>query len=71
MQRKGFHDGVEAGRGDFENHRHPDVNRRREYRHPPVPPNARDEYREGFRHGYDSAFSHFREDHHDQDHDRR
>ena len=72
MQRRGFHDGVEAGRGDFENHRHPDVNRKREYRHPPVPPSARDEYREGFRHGYDSAFSHFQEDHehHGEDHDR-
>jgi hypothetical protein len=36
------------------------VERRAEFRRPPVPPPARDEYREGFRRGYDSAFSHFR-----------
>jgi hypothetical protein len=39
------------------------VEQRREFRHPPVPPPARDEYRDGFRRGYESAFSHFRDDH--------
>jgi hypothetical protein len=72
IQRRGFHDGVEAGRHDFESHRPPNVERRQEFRRPPVPPPARDEYREGFRRGYDSAFRHFREDrdHHGDDHDR-
>src|SRR5208337_4093273 len=62
VQRQGFHDGVEAGRSDFENHHDPNVNRKRNFRRPPVPPPDRDEYREGFRRGYDMAFSHFRED---------
>ena len=62
VQRQGFHDGVEAGRSDFENHQDPNVNRKRNFRRPPVPPPDRDEYREGFRRGYDMAFSHFRED---------
>ncbi|MGA3134828.1 MAG: hypothetical protein ABSC88_02445 [Terracidiphilus sp.] len=71
IQRQGFRDGLEAGHRDFENGRPPNVERRREFRHPPVPPQARDEYREGFRHGYESAFRHFREDrdHHGDDRD--
>jgi Spy/CpxP family protein refolding chaperone len=63
VQRQGFHDGLEAARNDFENHHHQGVEQRREFRHPPVPPPARDEYRDGFRRGYESAFSHFRDDH--------
>jgi len=71
VQRRGFHDGIEAGRSDFESRHRPDVDHRREYRRPPVAPRDRDAYREGFRRGYDSAFSHFREGHdHDRDHDR-
>jgi hypothetical protein len=68
VQRQGFHDGLEAGRHDFESHRQPSAERRREFRHPPVPPPVREEYREGFRRGYDSAFGHFRDDHHGDDH---
>jgi opacity protein-like surface antigen len=60
-QRQGFQDGLQAGRNDFEKHKQPNVERRKEFRHPPVPPPARDDYRDGFRRGYDSAFSHFRE----------
>ena len=63
VQRQGFHDGLEAARNDVENHHHQGVEQRREFRHPPVPPPARDEYRDGFRRGYESAFSHFRDDH--------
>jgi hypothetical protein len=72
VQRRGFHDGIEAGRSDIDRHRPPNVERRAEFRRPPVPPPARDEYREGFRRGYESAFSHFREahGHHGDDHDR-
>jgi len=69
VQRQGFHDGVEAARSDFESRHHPNMEHRREYRRPPVPPHDRDAYREGFHRGYDSAFSHFREGH-DHDHDR-
>jgi Spy/CpxP family protein refolding chaperone len=63
IQRQGFHDGIEAARSDFQNQRPPNAERRNEFRNPPVPGHAHDEYREGFRRGYDMAFSHFREDH--------
>jgi len=62
IQRRGFQDGVQAGRTDFENRRSPNVERTEGFRHPPVRSRDRDEYREGFRRGYDAAFSHFRED---------
>ena len=58
IQRQGFHDGIEGARKDFDNHRAPNVNNRDEYRHPHVSPSARDDYREGFRRGYDAAMRH-------------
>jgi hypothetical protein len=58
LQRRGFHDGIEAARNDFNNQRRPDVNRREEFRHPRVPRDDRDAYRDGFRRGYDTAISH-------------
>ena len=58
IQRQGYHDGVEGARKDVDNHRRPDVNNRDEYRHPHVPASARDDYREGFRRGYDAAIAH-------------
>jgi len=58
VQRKGFHDGVEGARKDFDLHRPPNVNNREEYRHPHVDPNLRDDYREGFRRGYETAVHH-------------
>ncbi|MGA9669167.1 MAG: hypothetical protein WBQ94_08165 [Terracidiphilus sp.] len=58
IQRQGFHDGIEGARKDFDNHRAPNVNNRDEYRHPHVSPSARDDYREGFRRGYDVAMHH-------------
>jgi hypothetical protein len=58
IQRKGFHDGVEGARKDFDHHRPPNVQDRDEYRHPHVDESARDDYREGFRRGYDAAMSH-------------
>jgi hypothetical protein len=60
VQRRGFRDGLQAARSDFDRHKRPGVELRREFRRPPVPPPDRDAYREGFRRGYDSAFSHFR-----------
>ena len=61
VQRQGFHDGLEAAHNDFDNHYPPNVEARREFRHPPVPHQLQDDYRDGFRRGYDRAFSHFRE----------
>ena len=61
IQRQGFQDGIKAGRRDFESQRPPNVDGVMEFRSPPVPEPARDEYREGFRRGYDAAFSHLRE----------
>ncbi|WP_433964043.1 hypothetical protein [Tunturiibacter gelidiferens] len=58
IQRQGYHDGIEGAHKDFDNHRRPDVNNRDEYRHPHVPSSARNEYREGFRRGYETATSH-------------
>jgi hypothetical protein len=58
VQRQGFHDGIEGARQDFDHHRMPDVNNRKEYRHPHVDPAVREDYREGFRRGYDVAMHH-------------
>jgi hypothetical protein len=58
VQRRGFHDGIEGARRDFDNHRRPDVDNRDEFRHPPVPPEVRGAYREGFRRGYERAMAH-------------
>jgi hypothetical protein len=56
--RRGFHDGVEGARKDIENHRHPDPYNRDEYRRPNVTPEYVDDYREGFRLGYERAIAH-------------
>ena|SRR5579875_735171 len=58
-QQRGFHDGIEGARRDFENHRPPNVNNRDEYRNPKFisPPDRRD-YRMGFRRGYEVAVQH-------------
>jgi hypothetical protein len=58
VQQKGYHDGIEGARKDYDNHRRPDVNNRDEYRHPHVPESARSDYREGFRRGYETAWDH-------------
>lgn len=58
VQRRGFHDGIEGAKKDFDNHRRPDVNNREEYRHPDVPHSEREDYREGYRRGYEAAMSH-------------
>jgi hypothetical protein len=58
IQRRGFHDGIEGARKDFDNHRRPEVDNRDEYRHPDVPPPMWAAYREGFRRGYDVGMSH-------------
>jgi hypothetical protein len=58
IQQKGYHDGIEGARKDYDNHRRPDVNNRDEYRHPHVPDSAKSDYREGFRRGYETAWDH-------------
>lgn len=58
VQRRGFHDGVEGARRDFDNHRRPDVENREEFRDPHVEHDLRDAYRDGFRRGYQIAASH-------------
>ncbi|HEX3893126.1 MAG TPA: hypothetical protein VHW46_11195 [Terracidiphilus sp.] len=62
-QRQGFHDGIEGARKDFNNHRPPNVENRDEYRHPHVSHDLREDYREGFRAGYDRAMSHLNSQH--------
>ena len=57
-QRQGFHDGIEGARKDFDNHRSPNVENRDEFRHPHVARNLREDYRDGFRRGYERAMSH-------------
>ena len=58
-QQRGFRDGIEGARKDFENHRPPNVNNRDEFRHPNFiqRPDRRD-YRFGFQRGYDTAVRH-------------
>jgi hypothetical protein len=58
IQQRGFHDGIEGARKDYGNHRNPDVNNRDEYRHPDLPPDLREPYRQAFRRGYEVAASH-------------
>lgn len=70
IQQRGFRDGIEGARKDFENHRSPDVNRRDEYRHPQnVPGGLRNQYREAFRRGYEVGVRRMTE-HRDDDRDR-
>jgi ribosome modulation factor len=57
-QRRGYQDGMEGARKDYENHRKPDVNNRDEYRHPNVSKNLRHDYRDGFQRGYDDGVRH-------------
>jgi hypothetical protein len=56
-RRRGFEEGMEGAIKDFGNHRRPDPNNRDEFRHPPVPGELQDPYRDGFRRGYQVAMS--------------
>jgi len=58
VSRRGFHDGIEGARKDYENHRRPDVNNRDEFRHPPVARRDREAYRHGFERGYQVGVDH-------------
>ncbi|WP_446743117.1 hypothetical protein [Silvibacterium acidisoli] len=54
---QGYHDGFQAARRDASAGLPPDPARHPRFRRPPVPPPAFEDYRQGFRHGYD-AFLH-------------
>lgn len=57
--RRGYNDGVNGARKDFENHRPPNPNNRDEYRNPKfIAPPDRHDYRVGFRRGYEVAVQH-------------
>ena len=58
ITRRGFHDGVEGARKDYENHRRPDVNNRDEYRDPHLRGPERRAYRRGFERGYQAGVDH-------------
>ncbi len=58
VARRGFQDGMEGARKDYENHRQPNVNNRDEYRHPNVAKDLRQDYRAGFERGYDAQVRH-------------
>lgn len=58
-QQRGYHDGIEGARKDFDNHRPPNVNNRDEFRNPHfIAPPDRHDYRIGFREGYRVAVQH-------------
>lgn len=56
-RRRGFEEGMEGAIRDFGNRRRPDPDNRDEFRHPPVPGELRDAYRDGFERGYQQAMS--------------
>ena len=57
IARQGYHDGFAAARRDVNQGRPADVERHPRFRRPPVPPDAFEDYRRGFRRGY-NAFLH-------------
>jgi len=57
MRRRGFVEGIAAARRDRDQNFPPNENAHEELRHPPVPPPAHEDYRDGFHHGYEMASS--------------
>ena len=57
IARQGYHDGFEAARRDLAERRPLVVERHKRFRHPPVPPGAFEDYRQGFRGGYSTFLS--------------
>lgn len=52
IAQRGFHDGFEAARNDVSHNRPPNLEQHPRFRNPPVPPPAWEDYRHGFREGY-------------------
>ena len=65
LGRRAFHDGLESARMDMEAHRRMDARRSDFFKHPPVPGPARNEYRNSFQQGYNTAVRHMSERHDD------
>lgn len=66
-QRRGFHEGIEAARRDFADHRHADADDHPQFKHPPVDRDDVRAFRDGFKEGYRRALDHMRSDRHDHD----
>lgn len=59
MERQGFHAGVQAAIKDYDHHRSPEPERRKEYVHPKkVERGLQEDYRRGFVRGYNDAYRH-------------
>jgi hypothetical protein len=58
IAQQGYHDGFAAARHDAEHGKPPEVQRHPKFRNPPVPPPAIEEYRRGFRRGYEMFVHH-------------
>jgi hypothetical protein len=55
---QGFHDGFQAGQRDISRGAPPHPDRHPRFRNPPVPPPLMEDYRHGFRDGYDQVYRH-------------
>lgn len=53
---QGYRQGVHAAQNDMRSGLRPDVDRHPRFRNPPVPPPLRDDYRHGFREGYQAVY---------------
>jgi len=58
MEKRGFNDGVQAAIKDFNHHREPEPERHKEFQNPHVHRSFVEDYRKGFRRGYDDAMRH-------------
>lgn len=58
LNRRAFHDGMDAARNDWMAHRKMDPRFNAMYRRPPAPRPLRDEYRSSFARGYQVAMEH-------------
>lgn len=63
VQKKGFHDGIDAAHKDIDHHRGHDVTHHERWEHPPVDENLKGDYRLAFRRGYDAAWQHWQNSH--------
>ena len=61
LERHAFHDGIEAARADASSGTQPNPESHEEFRHPHVPFEARDTYREAYKRGYFTATRHMQE----------
>lgn len=58
MQRKGFHDGVQAAIKDYDKHRDADLERHKDFVRPKVDKSYVPDYRDGYKRGYNDAYKH-------------